>query len=72
MKVIDAISRKISNLSECQKPHKILESLKRSLLKAWDDIDADMKRASSKNAHKRFEAVVKADGGYIEKKINFL
>jgi hypothetical protein len=35
-------------------------------------IDADMICACSKNAHKRFEAVVKADGGYIEKKINSL
>ena len=63
---------KYQTFSACQKPHKILESLKRSLLKAWDDIDADIKRASSKNSHKRLEAMVKADGGYIEKKINFL
>ena len=39
-----------------------------SLLKACDDIDADIKRACSKNDHKRFEALVKANGGYIEKK----
>ena len=28
-------------------------------------------KPSAKRAHKRFEAVVKADGGYIEKKITF-
>ena len=29
---------------------------------------ADLIRACSKNAHKRLEAVVKANGGYIEEK----
>ena len=48
--------------------HKNLESLKRSLIKAWDDIDADMVRACNRNAHQRLEAVVKANGGYIEEK----
>ena len=52
----------------CQKPHKNLESLKCSLIKAWDDIDADMVRACNRNAHERLEAVVKANGGYIEEK----
>ena len=44
-----------------KKPHKN----QKSLLKAWDDIDMC---ASSKNTHKMFEAVVEAEGGYIEKK----
>ena len=44
------------------------KNLKCSLLKALDDFDADMICACSLNAHKRFEAVVEAEGGYIEKK----
>ena len=48
--------------------YKNLESLKRSLIKAWDSIDADMVRACSRNAHESLEAVVKANGGYIEEK----
>ena len=48
--------------------HKNLKSLKRSLIKAWDSIDADMVRACSRNAHESLEAVVKANGGYIEEK----
>ena len=51
-----------------QKTHRNLDSLKRSLVTAWDDIDADTIRACSENAHKRLEAVVKAEGGYIEEK----
>ena len=52
----------------CQKPHKNLDSLKCSLVTAWDDIDADTVRACSEKAHRRLEAVVKAEGGYIEEK----
>ena len=51
-----------------QKPHKNLDSLKRSLVTAWDDIDADTVRACSEKAHRMLEAVVKAEGGYIEEK----
>ena len=51
-----------------QKPHKNLDSLKRSLVTVWDDIDADTVRACSEKAHRRLEAVVKAKGGYIEEK----
>ena len=52
----------------CGKPHKNLDSHKRSLVTAWDDIDADTVRACSEKAHRRLEAVVKAEGGYIEEK----
>ena len=51
-----------------QKSHKNLDSLKRSLVTAWDDINADTVRACSEKAHRRLEAVVKAEGGYIEEK----
>ena len=42
-----------------------------AVLRAWSSncsIDTDMIRPCSKNAHKRLEAVVKANGGYIEEK----
>ena len=52
----------------CDKPHKNLDSLKHSLITAWNDIDADMIRVCSLNAHKRLKAVVKAEGGYIKEK----
>ena len=48
--------------------HKNLKSLKHSLIKAWDSIDADMVCACSRNAHESLEAVVKANEGYIEEK----
>ena len=52
-----------------QKPHKNLDSLKRSLVTAWDDIDADTAVcACSEKVHWRSEAMVKAEGGYIEEK----
>ena len=51
-----------------QKPHKNLESLKHSLVTAWIDIDADTVCACSEKAHRRLEAVVKAEGVYIEEK----
>ena len=39
-----------------------------SQITAWDDTDAEMLCAISENAHKRLEAVVEANGGYIEQK----
>ena len=51
--------------------YKNLESLKRSLIKAWDNIDASMLRACSRNKFEGLEAVVKANGGYIEEKWTF-
>ena len=44
------------------------KNLNPSLLKAWNNIDSDLRCACSLNAHKRLEAVVEAEGGYIEKK----
>ena len=52
----------------CEKPHSNVESLKRSLKKAWADLDEETIRNCCANAHKRLEAVVEAEGGYIEKK----
>ena len=56
----------------CEKPLSNVESLKRSLKKAWADLDEETIRNCCATAHKRLEAVVEAEGGYIEKKIDFL
>ena len=55
----------------CEKPHSNVESLKRSLKKAWADLDEETIRNCCANAHKRLEAVVEAEGGYIENKLVF-
>ena len=39
-----------------------------SQITAWDDTDAEMLCAINENAHKRLEAVIEANGGYIEQK----
>ena len=52
----------------CATAHKSLDSLKRALQVAWDDLDPEMIRNSCLHAHKRMEAVVEANGGYIEDK----
>ena len=48
----------------CEKPHANVESLK----KVWADLDEETIHNCCANAHKRLEAVVEAEGGYIEKK----
>ena len=45
-----------------------MESLKRSPKKAWADLDEETIRNCCANIHKRLEAVVEAEGRYIEKK----
>ena len=52
----------------CAVRHKNLDSLKRSLQSAWDDIPEETIHASYLNAMRRLEAVVEANGGYIEDK----
>ena len=49
------------------KNHSNVESLKRSLKKAWADLDEDTIRNCCANDNKRLEAVVEAEGGYVEK-----
>ena len=51
----------------CEKPHANVGSLKR-ILKKWADLDQEPIRNSCANAHERLEAVVEAEGGYIENK----
>ena len=48
----------------CEKTHANVKSLK----KVWADLDKETIRNCCANAHKRLEAVVEAEGGYIEKK----
>ena len=50
------------------KPHKNIDSLKCALQVAWDDLDPEMISASCQHAHQRMEALVEANGGYIEDK----
>ena len=48
------------------KPHKKIDSLKRALQVALDDLDPEMISASCQHAHKRMEAVLEANGGYMK------
>jgi inhibitor of nuclear factor kappa-B kinase subunit alpha len=50
----------------CVKCHKSLESLKRSLIAAWNEISNDVLRRICKKFPERLKAVVKQKGGYIE------
>ena len=50
----------------CSKLHKNIDSLKPAIQIAWEDLDQEMISASYWHAHKRMEAVVEANGGYIE------
>ena len=52
----------------CEKPHSNVASLKRSLKKAWAELDEETICNCCANAHKRLVAVVEAEGGYIESK----
>ena len=52
----------------CSVRHNDLDSLKRSLQKEWLEISEETIHASCLNAVKRLEAVVEANGGYIEDK----
>jgi hypothetical protein len=50
----------------CSKPHKNLESLRRSLQQEWDRISSEELRAIVENFPKRLRACIKAKGGYFE------
>uniref|UniRef100_A0A914BVW0 Uncharacterized protein n=1 Tax=Acrobeloides nanus TaxID=290746 RepID=A0A914BVW0_9BILA len=63
-----AIKRVWSILEEkaCPKPHPNVESLKRALLKAWDEIDVETLAKIVDNFPKRLEKCVAANGGHFE------
>lgn len=50
----------------CSKPHRNLESLKRSLIYEWDKIPQETLRIAIESVPKRLKAVIKKKGGYIE------
>jgi transposase len=51
----------------CSKPHASLESLKRSLCAAWDDLKLEQLATIVDNFSKRLRACISAKGGYFEK-----
>mgnify|MGYP007015769054 CR=1 FL=1 len=53
-------------------PIQMWRASKGALKKACADLDEKTIHNCGANAHKRLEAVVEAEGGYIEKKIGFL
>ena len=50
----------------CQKPHPNVGSLKRALVKAWDEISLETLQKIVDNFPKRLKACVDAKGGYFE------
>uniref|UniRef100_A0A914CXL7 Transposase n=1 Tax=Acrobeloides nanus TaxID=290746 RepID=A0A914CXL7_9BILA len=63
----DFISRDdILEEKACPKPHPNVESLKRALLKAWDEIDVETLAKIVDNFPKRLEKCVAANGGHFE------
>ena len=50
----------------CAKPHTNVESLKRALVKAWDEISVETLKKIVDDFPKRLKACVEADGGHFE------
>lgn len=50
----------------CARPHSNVASLKRALLKAWDDIDVNYLRATVDSFPKRLRACIREKGGVFE------
>uniref|UniRef100_A0A914E5Z9 DDE_3 domain-containing protein n=1 Tax=Acrobeloides nanus TaxID=290746 RepID=A0A914E5Z9_9BILA len=50
----------------CAKPHPTVESLKRALMKAWDEISVETLKKIMDDFPKRLKACVEADGGHFE------
>ena len=50
----------------CAKPHKDVESLRRVLIKAWDEITVELLEKIVDNFPKRLKACVEAKGGHFE------
>uniref|UniRef100_A0A914EPC8 DDE-1 domain-containing protein n=1 Tax=Acrobeloides nanus TaxID=290746 RepID=A0A914EPC8_9BILA len=48
------------------KPHTIVESLKRALIKAWDEISVDTLKKIIDDFPRRLKACVEADGSHFE------
>uniref|UniRef100_A0A914C723 Tc1-like transposase DDE domain-containing protein n=1 Tax=Acrobeloides nanus TaxID=290746 RepID=A0A914C723_9BILA len=52
----------------CAKKHQTVEALKRSLLKAWDEIPQEMINRAVDDFSKRLRKCIQANGGYFEDK----
>uniref|UniRef100_A0A914EB77 Tc1-like transposase DDE domain-containing protein n=1 Tax=Acrobeloides nanus TaxID=290746 RepID=A0A914EB77_9BILA len=63
---MDYLVWSILEAKACAKPHKTIESLKRALLKAWDEIPLETLVKIVDNFPKRLQACVEAEGGYFE------
>lgn len=50
----------------CEKPHKNIDSLKKALIKAWDDLDVSYLRATVDSFTARLDACHKANGDIFE------
>ena len=50
----------------CAKPHQTVESLKRALRKAWNEISVDTLRGIVDNFSKRLKKCIDANGGHFE------
>ena len=50
----------------CAKPYKAIESLKRALIKAWNEITLEQLASIIDNFPKRLKACVEAKGGHFE------
>ncbi|KAI6653097.1 hypothetical protein LOD99_3948 [Oopsacas minuta] len=50
----------------CCKSHKNLEALKRSIIRAWNEIPQETMRMAVEAVPSQFRAVIKIKGGYIE------
>jgi len=51
----------------CAKPYKNLTSLKKALIKAWEEIEIPYLRATVDDFPKRIQACIDANGGIFEK-----
>ena len=49
----------------CAKPHTTVESLKRALVKAWDEITVETLAKIVDNFPKRLKACIEANGGHL-------
>ena len=50
----------------CVKPRTTVESLKRALVKAWDEITVEILAKIVNNFPKRLKACIEANGGHFE------
>ena len=67
LNVMDFCIWSILEAKVCAQPHLSLESLKKSLRRAWNSLDISVLRKACQSVPSRLRAVKKAKGGFIEK-----